>query len=104
MSLSIPSPLGLLVFASLRTDFFSHGYPKLAHSGAEMQDSLWHRSAGYFVYIAGVLESSAPFLVLGLFTRAAALLLAIEMGCGHLEGPQYRSTWPCTITNSLSRC
>jgi len=35
----------------------------------------------YFVYISGVLEVfGALLLVLGLFTRGAALLLAIEMG------------------------
>jgi putative oxidoreductase len=40
-----------------------------------------HGLPGYFVYIAGVLEVfGAILLVLGLFTRAAALLLAIEMG------------------------
>src|SRR5256885_15916015 len=40
-----------------------------------------HGLPGYFVYISGVLEVfGAILLVLGLFTRAAALLLAIEMG------------------------
>src|SRR5258708_21650619 len=40
-----------------------------------------HGLPGYFVYISGVLEVfGAILLILGLFTRAAALLLAIEMG------------------------
>jgi len=39
------------------------------------------RPAGYFVYISGVLEVfGAVLLALGVFTRGAALLLAIEMG------------------------
>jgi putative oxidoreductase len=40
-----------------------------------------HGLPGYFVYISGVLEVfGAILLALGLFTRATALLLAIEMG------------------------
>ena len=76
-------PLGLLVLrVSLGLIFFSHGYPKLAHSGAGMQSFfVEHGLPGYFVYISGVLEVfGAILMVLGLFTRAAALLLAIEMG------------------------
>ncbi len=76
-------PLGLLVLrVSLGLIFFSHGYPKLAHSGAGMQSFfVQHGLPGYFVYISGVLEVfGAILLALGLFTRAAALLLAIEMG------------------------
>lgn len=75
-----------LAFLALRVAlgiiFFSHGYPKLAHSGAGMQGFfVQHGLPGYFVYISGVLEVfGAILLVLGLFTRAAALLLAIEMG------------------------
>ncbi len=82
-SLNSLQPLGLLVLRlSLGLIFFSHGYPKLARSGAEMQDFfVQHGLPGYFVYIAGVLEVfGAILLVLGLFTRAAALLLTIEMG------------------------
>jgi putative oxidoreductase len=40
-----------------------------------------HGLPGYFVHISGVLEIfGAILLVLGVFTRAAGLLLAIEMG------------------------
>ena len=76
-------PLGLLILRlSLWLTFFTHGYPKLAHSGAGMQAFfVQHGMPGYFVYVAGVLEVfGGALLVLGLFTRGAALLLAIEMG------------------------
>src|SRR5712691_10393817 len=82
-SLDSLRPLGLLVLrVSLGLIFFSHGYPKLEHSGAGMQGFfVQHGLPGYFVYIAGVLEVfGAMLLVLGLFTRGAALILAIEMG------------------------
>jgi putative oxidoreductase len=82
-SLNSLQPLGLLVLrVALGLIFFTHGYPKLAHSGAEMQSFfVQHGLPGYFVYVSGVLEVfGAVLLVLGLFTRGAALLLAIEMG------------------------
>ena len=82
-SLNVLQPLGLLVLrAALGIVFFSHGYPKLVHFGAGMQGFfIQHGLPGYFVYISGVLEVfGGVLLVLGLFTRGAALLLAIEMG------------------------
>jgi putative oxidoreductase len=82
-SLNSLQPLGLLVLrVSLGIIFFSHGYPKLAHSTTGLQGYfVQHGLPGYFVYISGVLEVfGAILLFLGLFTRAAALLLAIEMG------------------------
>jgi uncharacterized membrane protein YphA (DoxX/SURF4 family) len=82
-SLNSLQPAGLLVLRlALGLIFFTHGYPKLAHSGAGMQSFfVEHGLPGYFVYISGVLEVfGAILLVLGLFTRGAALLLAIEMG------------------------
>src|SRR4051812_27281010 len=64
--------------------FIAHGYPKLAHLRGEAQMQgffVEHGLPGYFVYIAGVIETfGGGLLILGLFTRAAALLLAIEMG------------------------
>jgi putative oxidoreductase len=82
-SLNALQPLGLLVLrVSLGIIFFSHGYPKLAHSATGMQSFfVQHGLPGYFVYVAGVLEVfGGILLVLGLFTRGAALLLTIEMG------------------------
>src|SRR5260370_10037540 len=82
-SLNSLQPLGVLVLrVVLGLIFFSHGYPKLAHSGAGMQGFfVEHGLPGYFVYIAGVLEVFGGILLaLGLFTRGATLLLAIEMG------------------------
>ena len=82
-SLNSLQPVGLLALRlALGIIFFSHGYPKLAHQGAGMQGFfVQHGLPGNFVYIAGVLEVFCGLLlVLGLFTRGAALLLAIEMG------------------------
>jgi putative oxidoreductase len=81
-SLNSLQPLGLLALRlALALIFFSHGYPKLAHQGGGMQGFfVQHGLPGYFVYISGVLEVfGGLLLVLGLFTRGAALLLAIEM-------------------------
>ena len=77
-------PVGLLVLRiALGIIFLSHGYPKLAHlrGGAQMQVFfVEHGLPGYFLYIAGVIETfGGGLLLLGLFTRAAALLLAMEM-------------------------
>jgi len=82
-SLNALQPMGLLVLrVSLGLVFFTHGYPKLVHSGAGMQGFfVQHGLPGYFVYVSGVLEVfGGVLLVLGLFTRGAALLLAMEMG------------------------
>jgi len=77
-------PVGLLVLRiALGIIFLYHGYPKLAHlrGGAEMQNFfVEHGLPGYFVYVAGVIETfGGGLLLLGLFTRGAALLLAVEM-------------------------
>ena len=77
-------PVGLLVLrVALGIIFIAHGYPKLAHlrGGAQMQSFfVEHGLPGYFVYVAGVIETfGGGLLLLGLFTRGAALLLAIEM-------------------------
>ena len=77
-------PLGLLVLRiALGIIFIYHGYPKLAHlrGGTQMQGFfVEHGLPGYFAYLAGVIETfGGGLLLLGLFTRAAALLLGIEM-------------------------
>jgi|SRR5271167_3260537 putative oxidoreductase len=75
-------PVGLLSLrVALAIIFVYHGYPKLVHPTAEMHDFfVAHDLPGYFVSVAGVLETFGGFLLLlGLFTRPVALLLAMEM-------------------------
>ena len=74
-------PLGLLLLRlAIGIIFISHGYPKLIHPGAMRGMFVQHGLPGYFVETAGVLEVlGGGLLILGLFTRIAALLLAIEM-------------------------
>jgi putative oxidoreductase len=105
-------PVGLLVLrVALGIIFIAHGYPKLAHlrGGAQMQSFfVEHGLPGYFVYVAGVIEAfGGGLLLLGLFTRAAGLLLAIEMcvaiwkvhsGHGYLAVHDYE--FPLTLAAS----
>ena len=77
-------PVGLLVLRiALGIIFIAHGYPKLAHLRGDAQMQVFfveHGLPGYFVYIAGVIETfGGGLLLLGLFARAAALCLALEM-------------------------
>ena len=81
-SLNALQPFGLLALRlALGVIFFAHGYPKLAHLGGGMQGFfVEHGLPGYFVYVAGVLEVfGGLMLMLGLFTRPAALVLALEI-------------------------
>jgi putative oxidoreductase len=75
-------PLGLLLLrGALAIIFIYHGYPKLAHSGGGQEFYIQHGLPGYFLYISGLLELfGGALLAMGLFTRPAALLLAIELG------------------------
>ncbi len=76
-------PLGLLVLRCVvGLIFLVHGYPKLVHPTPAMHDFfVSHGLPGYFVNVAAILECfGAILLFAGLFTRPAALLLAIEMG------------------------
>jgi putative oxidoreductase len=76
-------PLGLLLLRiALGVIFITHGYPKLVKSSTYMQHIfVQHGLPAQFVYVAGVLEAfGGGLLILGLFTRPAALLLVIEMG------------------------
>jgi putative oxidoreductase len=75
-------PIALLALRIvLGTIFLFHGYPKLAHTHGNLQSVfVEHGLPGYFLYVAGILEGfGGGLLLLGLFTRPAALLLAIEM-------------------------
>src|SRR5689334_20077933 len=76
-------PLGLLILrVALGLIFLTHGYPKLTRSATAMQGMfVQHGLPAQLVYVAGVLETfGGVLLILGLFARPAALLLAIEMG------------------------
>jgi putative oxidoreductase len=76
-------PLGLLIVrVALGLIFLTHGYPKLTRSDTQMQGMfVQHGLPAQLVYVAGVLETfGGVLLILGLFARPAALLLAIEMG------------------------
>jgi putative oxidoreductase len=61
--------------------FLVHGYPKLVHPTEAMRGFfVSHGLPGYFLNISAILECfGALLLFVGLFTRPAALLLAIEM-------------------------
>jgi putative oxidoreductase len=75
-------PLGLAILrAVLALIFIYHGYPKLVRADAIMrQFYVQHGFPAYFVGLTGIVECvGGALLLLGLFTRPAALLLAAEM-------------------------
>ena len=81
--LSSFQPLGLFALrTTLGLIFLTHGYPKLTRSATAMQGMfVQHGLPAQLVYVAGVLETFGGVLLLvGLFARPTALLLAIEMG------------------------
>jgi putative oxidoreductase len=81
-SLNLLQPLALLVMrVAFGVIFIAHGYPMIAHRTSAAQALFaQHAVPGYYVYISGVLEVfGGGLLLLGLFSRGAALLLAIEM-------------------------
>jgi putative oxidoreductase len=75
-------PLGLLVLRlAVGASFMLHGYPKLSDPAKWLKAFPGFGFPSYFAYISGILELfGGGLLVLGLFTRGAGLLLAIEMG------------------------
>jgi putative oxidoreductase len=81
-SLNKLQPLALLSLRiALGIIFMYHGYPKLAHPTAAMHSAfVEHGLPGYFVQVAGIIETfGGGLLILGLFARPAGLLLALEM-------------------------
>jgi putative oxidoreductase len=81
MHLNALRPLGLLLLRlGTGVIFISHGYPKLIHPNAMRGMFVQHGLPSYFAEISAVLEVfGGGLLILGLLTRIAALLLAIEM-------------------------
>ena len=75
-------PLGLLVLRlAVGVAFMFQGYPKLADPAHWLKAFSGFGFPSYLAYIFGILELfGGGLLVLGLFTRGAGLLLAIEMG------------------------
>src|SRR5712692_11928510 len=75
-------PLGLLVLRlAIGASFLYHGYPKLSDPARWLKAFPAMGFPSYFAYISGILEVfGGGLLIAGLFTRGAALLLAIEMG------------------------
>jgi putative oxidoreductase len=75
-------PLGLLVLrVALGASFIFHGYPKLSEPAHALKAFAGYGFPGYFAYIFGILEVfGGGLLIVGLFTRGAALLLTIETG------------------------
>jgi putative oxidoreductase len=76
-------PLSLLILRiSLGAIFIAHGYPELfTNHAAEVRSFVQLGFPPYFATLSGALELfGGILLVLGLLTRATALLLAIEMG------------------------
>lgn len=75
-------PLALLLLRlGLGAIFIYHGFPKLfTHTHEALREFPTMGFPSYFAYIAGVVEFFGGWLlVLGLFTRIAALFLAGEM-------------------------
>jgi putative oxidoreductase len=75
-------PLGLLVLRlALGAIFLTHGYPKLTQPTGPLQAMfVQHGLPAQLVYVSGVLETfGGLMLIVGIFTRGAALFLAIEM-------------------------
>jgi putative oxidoreductase len=81
-------PLALLLLrVGIGIVFIFHGYPKLFTHTHDMMPAFQRMGfPPYFVYIAGVIEFFGGIvLILGLFTRIGALLLAGEMAIAILK-------------------
>lgn len=80
-------PLALLLLRlGLGLIFIYHGFPKLTHIHQTVSEFPHMGFPSYFAYIAGILEFFGGWLlILGLFTRVTALLLAGEMAIAILR-------------------
>lgn len=81
-------PLALLLLRlGIGLIFIYHGYPKIfSHAHQTMEEFPRMGFPSYFALVAGVIEFFGGWLlVLGLFTRIAALLLAGEMAIAILR-------------------
>jgi putative oxidoreductase len=81
-------PLALLLLrVGIGIVFIFHGYPKLFTHTHEMMPAFQRMGfPAYLIYIAGVIEFFGGIvLILGLFTRIGALLLAGEMAIAVLK-------------------
>jgi putative oxidoreductase len=80
-ALSALQPLALLLMRVVfGVIFISHGYPLLVHkTGATQALYAQHGLPGYFASVVGVVDVfGGGLLLLGLFARGAALVLALE--------------------------
>ena len=77
----------LLLRLGLGIIFIHHGFPKLfTHTHEALQQFRHMGFPPYFAYISGIVEFfGGCLLIIGLFTRIAALLLAGEMGIAILR-------------------
>lgn len=76
----------LLLRIAIGAIFIYHGYPKLTHAAQWVGNFDRMGFPGYVAYVAGVLETfGGAVLIAGVFTRIAALLLAIEMAVAVLK-------------------
>jgi putative oxidoreductase len=81
-------PLALLILRlGLGIIFIYHGWPKLITHTHETLQAFPHMGfPSYFAYIAGIVELfGGALLIVGLFTRIAALLIAGEMAIAILR-------------------
>src|SRR5258705_13071227 len=94
-SLNAFQPFGLAILrGALALIFIYHGYPKLVRADAAMREFfVQHGFPGYFVGLAGTLEGiGGGMLLIGLFTRPAAMLLAVGVG---------NATWKVKIVQGV---
>lgn len=99
-------PLSLfLLRAVMGAVFMAHGYPKLFKPSAQLFEAFgrWGFPA-WAVYLAGAVEFfGGALLVLGLFTRFAALLLSGQMAVAFLKAHYPRAAAEKGLLGFLGR-